>query len=79
MGVGAAIAIGSHAENGNCALLEHPAIVRRISVSNEYSIFMLNVQFDDKVIIPIESKIKISPMRLLNRVMVPDEAAEKFW
>lgn len=79
IGVGAAIAIGSQAENGNCALFEQAANIRKISTSIEYSEFILNLQFEDKVIIPIDKRIKISPIRLLNKVMVPDAADGKFW
>lgn len=79
IGVGAAIAIGSQAENGNCALFEHAAIIKSDRVKVIYSIFIWNVQFEDKVNIPIDMRIKISPTRFLNKVIVPDAADEKFW
>lgn len=40
IGVGAAIAIGSQAENGNCALFEHAAIIKSNMVRFIYSIFI---------------------------------------
>lgn len=79
MGVGAAIAMGSHAEKGNWALFEQAAIVNNNKISNEYSKFNENLQLEDNVIIPIDKRIRISPIRLLNRVIVPEEADEKFW
>lgn len=79
IGVGAAIAIGNQAENGNWALFEVLAIIRSIKVSNLNSIFILKFQLEDNVISPIDKRIKMSPIRFLRSVMVPDEAAEKFW
>lgn len=79
IGVGAAIAIGNHAEKGNCALFEHLAIINKIKIKKEYSLFKLKFQFDDRVISPIEIRIKISPTRFLRIVIVPDAAEEKFW
>lgn len=79
IGVGAAIAMGSQAENGNCALFEQPAIVSIVNTKNDNSEFRMKFQFVDNIIIPIESRIRISPIRLLRRVIVPDEAEEKFW
>lgn len=79
IGVGAAIAIGNQAEKGNWALFEHAAIVSNINVSKENSLFMFKFQFDDIIIILIDNKIIISPIRFLNNVMVPEAADEKFW
>lgn len=79
MGVGAAIAIGSQAENGNCALFEVAAIIRRNRVVILNSIFILKFQFNDKVIILIDIRIIISPIRFLSRVIVPEAADLKFW
>lgn len=79
MGVGADIAIGSQAENGNWALFVHLAIVNINIVINENLLFIFNshVEFDIKIL--IESKIKISPIRFLNKVMDPDLDEEWFW
>ena len=79
MGVGAAIAIGSQAEKGNWALFEHAAIIRRIIIINEYSEFMLKLQFDDRVISPIDNRMRMSPTRFLSKVIVPEAEEEKFW
>lgn len=79
IGVGAAIAIGNQAENGNWALFEHAAKDNMINVRIENSLFMLKFQFDDIIIILIDSRIRISPIRFLNSVMVPDAEDEKFW
>lgn len=40
MGVGAAIAIGSHAEKGNWALFEQAATIKKIKTIIEYSEFI---------------------------------------
>lgn len=79
IGVGAAIAMGSQAENGNCALFEQAAIIKNNKIIREYSWFILNLQLEDMVIIPIDNKIRISPIRFLRRVIVPEAADEKFW
>lgn len=73
------MAIGSHAENGNCALFEQAAIRRKINVNIGYSLFIRRFQFVDIINIPIDIKIKISPIRFLNKVMEPDLAEEWFW
>lgn len=46
IGVGADIAIGSHAEKGNCALLVHAAIININIIRNVNDSFILNSQFD---------------------------------
>lgn len=74
IGVGAAIAAGSQAEKGNCALFDDAAISSKIIVINWYSSFMLKFQFEFIIKILIESKIIISPIRLDNSVMVPEAA-----
>lgn len=79
IGVGAAIAIGSQAENGNWALFEQAATNKKIKIIKEYSEFILNLQFEDNIIIPIDKRIRISPIRFLSKVIVPEAADEKFW
>lgn len=79
IGVGAAIAIGNHAENGNWALLEHAAINRKINAIRENSSFNWNFQFIDIIINLIDIRIIISPTRLLNKVIDPEAAVIKFW
>lgn len=79
IGVGAAIAIGNHAENGNCALFDKAAVVTMIIVNVVNSIFILKFQLDDRVIILIDRRIKISPIRFLSNVIVPEAADGKFW
>lgn len=79
IGVGAAIAIGNQAENGNWALFEHAAVISKINVNKENSLFIFKFQFNDIIIILIDNKIIISPIRFLNNVMVPEAADEKFW
>lgn len=79
IGVGAAIAIGSQAENGNCALFEQAANISKINVNIINSEFIVNLQLEETVIIANDNKIKISPTRFLNKVIVPEEAEEKFW
>lgn len=79
IGVGAAIAIGNQAEKGNCALFEQAAIISKMRMIIMNSWFMEKFQFDVMVIIAKDIRIKISPIRLLNKVIVPDEADLKFW
>lgn len=79
IGVGAAIAIGNHAENGNCALFDRAAIISMININVVNSIFILRFQLDDKVIILIDRRIRISPIRFLSNVIVPEAADGKFW
>lgn len=79
IGVGAAIAIGSQAENGNCALFDNAAVIISIIINIGNSISILKFQFIDSIIILIDSRIIMSPMRFLSRVIVPEAAAEKFW
>lgn len=76
IGVGAAIAIGSHAEKGNCALFEEAANINKIKGITGVSQFLKKFQVFIINIILIEIKIKISPIRFLNRVMDP-EALER--
>lgn len=70
--------MGSHAENGNCALFEHAATISSNIEIVEYSEFILKFQFEEIVIRPIDIKIIISPIRLLSNVIVPEEEDEKF-
>lgn len=79
IGVGAAIAIGNQAENGNWALFDRAAIINKIIVNMENCIFILKFQFIDNVIILIDRRIIISPIRFLRRVIVPEADDEKFW
>lgn len=79
IGVGAAIAIGSQAEKGNWALFEQPAIDNISNAKIEYSMLRFKFQLDDNIIIAIDMRIRISPIRFLRRVMVPEAADEKFW
>lgn len=72
IGVGAAMAIGSHAENGNWALFEHAARDNRIKGRIGSSELIEKFQFIIINIILIEIKIKISPIRFLSRVMDPE-------
>lgn len=76
IGVGAAMAIGSHAENGYCALFEHAAVNNKIIVIVINSSFIVNVQFLIIIIIAIDIKIIISPTRFLNKVIDPDAAVK---
>lgn len=79
IGVGAAIAIGNQAEKGNWALFEQAAVISNINVNKENSEFILNLQFEVTVMSPADINIIISPIRFVRRVIVPDEADEKFW
>lgn len=74
IGVGAAMAIGSHAENGNWALLVKLAISNMIIINLLYSIFVFKFQFMFIISILIDNKIIISPMRLVSNVIEPDDA-----
>lgn len=79
IGVGAAIAIGNHAENGNCALFDKAAVNIIININVVNSIFILKFQLDERVIILIDKRIKMSPIRFLSNVIVPEAADGKFW
>lgn len=75
MGVGAAIAIGNHAEKGNCALFEHAAINNIIIINVDIFSFIENIILFFIIInILIESKIIMSPIRFLNNVIEPEAA-----
>jgi len=75
IGVGAAMAIGSHAENGNCALFEHAAINNIIRIINVMSSFIENVILFFIIInMLIDNKIIISPIRFLSNVIEPEAA-----
>lgn len=74
IGVGAAIAIGNHAENGNCALFEQAATSNSNIIINIYSSFICNLQFCIIIIIPMDIKIIMSPIRFLSKVIDPEEA-----
>lgn len=79
IGVGAAIAAGSHEEKGNWALLEIAAIIRSIITILGYLSFIIKFQFIFIIIIPIVSKIAMSPNRFEKIVINPEDAEEKFW
>lgn len=79
MGVGADIAIGNQAENGNCALFVHLAVINMIKIKVDKISFILNSHEEEKIIIPIERRMKISPIRFLNKVIEPDLEDELFW
>lgn len=74
-GVGAAIAAGSQAEKGICALLVHAERIRiKIRIHNEGSIIPLivvNVQCPPLNMIPIHIKSPTSPIRLVSAVIMP--------
>lgn len=74
IGVGAAMAIGNHAENGNCALFEQAAINNNNIVIIEYSSFIENFQLFVIIIKPIDNKIRISPIRFVIKVIDPEAA-----
>lgn len=74
MGVGAAIAIGNHAENGNWALFEQAAIINIIIIRRGNSLFIDNDQFLLIINNLIDKRIKISPTRFLRSVIDPDAA-----
>lgn len=79
IGVGADIAIGNQAEKGNCALLVHLAIINKIIIIKVVYSFIFNSHIDENIIILIDSKMKISPIRLLSKVIEPEPEDELFW
>lgn len=79
IGVGADIAIGSQAENGNWALFVHLAIINNIREINVNLLFILNSHVNWENNRLIDSKIKMSPIRFLKRVIEPDLDEEWFW
>lgn len=79
IGVGAAIADGSHAENGNCALFEKAAIIKSVIEISWNSSFILKFQLEFIIRILIDIKIIMSPIRFDIMVIDPDAAVEKFW
>lgn len=79
IGVGADIAMGSHAENGNCALFVHLVNISIIIIIKGNDSFMLSSHIDLNNIIPMDNKIKISPIRFLNNVIDPEPEEELFW
>lgn len=76
IGVGAAIAMGNHAEKGYCALFEQAAIVNKNNDINVNCSFIRKFQFIVIIINPIDIKIKISPTRFDRRVIEPEAAVE---
>lgn len=79
IGVGAAIAAGNQAENGNCALFDNLAIINSKIVIIWNSSFIFKFQFEFIIVILIDIRIIISPIRFDNRVMEPEAAVVKFW
>lgn len=79
MGVGADIAIGNQAENGNCALFVHLANINIIIVKRVIDSFIFSSHIDENIIILIDKRIKISPIRFLKRVIDPEPEDELFW
>lgn len=74
IGVGAAIAMGNHAEKGYWALFENLAITSNNKVIILNLLFILKFQFLFINIILIDKIIKISPIRFLIKVIEPDAA-----
>lgn len=79
MGVGAAMAAGSQAENGNCALFVHAAMQMKIKVIKVLEKLNMNSQLEDIIIIAMDRRIKISPNRFERMVISPDLLEEGFW
>lgn len=79
IGVGAAIAAGNHAENGNCALFEQAANINRIRTIFGNSSFIEKFQFIVVINILIEIRIITSPIRFERIVIVPEEDEGAFW
>lgn len=76
IGVGAAIAAGSQAENGNWALFEMAAVISKIKIIFWNSWFIVKFQFIDEVNRAILKRIVMSPILFLKIVIVPEAAAE---
>lgn len=79
MGVGAAIAAGSQAENGNCALFVHEAIINNVKIKPEFILTKKKLHEEVIKIIAIEIIIKASPTRFDKIVIVPDAPDLGFW
>lgn len=79
IGVGADIAIGSHAENGNCALFVHLVSISINIIIKGNDSFMFNSHIELNNIIPIDNRMKISPIRFLSKVIDPEPEEELFW
>lgn len=79
IGVGAAMAAGSQAEKGNCALFVHEAMSRRTKINLELIWIINNLQEEDINIREIEIIIRASPIRLDKIVMEPDAPDFGFW
>lgn len=80
-GVGAAMAAGSHAENGIWALLVMPAIVivKVTHVERWKSHILMIIQWPWSTIIPMEIKIVTSPIRFARIVSIPALSDFMFW
>lgn len=79
IGVGAAIAAGSQAENGNWALFVNAAVVKRIKVIKGKFWFIVKFQLFEEISIAIDKIIKMSPTRLDRIVIHPDPDELGFW
>lgn len=77
--MGAAIAAGNQAENGNCALFEHAARTKNKRISDGKFSFILKFQFEIEAIKAIDNRIKMSPTRLEKMVIDPDAEDDAFW
>lgn len=77
--MGAAIAAGSHAENGNCALLVQDASIIKIKINLGFIKIEKKDHEADIIIIAIETMIKASPTRLDKIVIDPDPPDFGFW
>lgn len=78
IGVGAAIADGSHVINGNCALFVIAAIMIKKEMGREdWKLYLneicFNIEFEIKIM------INISPKRFVIMVIVPEAIAFLFW
>lgn len=72
IGVGAAIAAGSHALKGNWALFVMAAVKMRMEENDEKCLLRGNSHDIRNEIVLIERMIAISPIRLERIVSVPD-------
>lgn len=79
IGVGAAIAAGNQAENGNWALLVQEAINIKIKINFEFFLIIKKDQDEDIRINEMEIIIKASPTRLDSIVIDPDAPDFGFW
>ncbi|WP_142752263.1 hypothetical protein [Neobacillus piezotolerans] len=74
--MGADIAIGNQAENGNCALFVQLVNISIIMIIKGNDSFIFSSHIELISIIPIDNRMKISPIRFLRRVMDPEPEEE---